>query len=298
MTVIGSAHAPCFSYGVSASSDSETCYTVNYERQGREAGVQVPLLPDPGASRALAQPFNHQSAPLDELRVSQVVLESVDQAVAPDAVIHVSRVPAAASGYAVVQAGIHAGHKFDAGVVAAESLRFELGPQCRVLVSFESVLVGDTLQPMHAAVVARVCRWRRARHAEACTSATSSVFRAPCAVSFPRFLAALDAVFVALIREACSAVVASEPSFRPLGSQVLLAFRLALGVMICARSAEACGTSRPPLFAAILAESRRDSSRLSWFVCHKASLPHVEARGFSLWRWSETASLLERGGVR
>src|SRR5699024_6994296 len=52
LTVIGSAHAPAFRRGVSASSDSETCYTVNYERQGCEAGVQVPLLPDPRAGRA------------------------------------------------------------------------------------------------------------------------------------------------------------------------------------------------------------------------------------------------------
>ena len=52
MTADRSAYAPCFSYGVSASSDSETGYTVNYERQGCEAGVQVPLLPDPRASRA------------------------------------------------------------------------------------------------------------------------------------------------------------------------------------------------------------------------------------------------------
>ncbi len=40
-----SAHAPAFRCGVSASRASETCYTVNYERQGCEAGVQVPLLP-------------------------------------------------------------------------------------------------------------------------------------------------------------------------------------------------------------------------------------------------------------
>src|SRR5699024_8328236 len=53
LTECGSAHAPAFRRGVSASSDSETCYTVNYERQGCEAGVQVPLLPDPRASRAV-----------------------------------------------------------------------------------------------------------------------------------------------------------------------------------------------------------------------------------------------------
>ena len=262
--------------GSSASNDSQVCY--------------------PRAGRALAQPFNHQSAPLDEFRVSQFVLESVDQAVAPDAVIHVSRVPAAASGYAVVQAGINARDQFHPCVVAPELLLFQLFPERGVLLPSESVLFGDTLQPMDAAVVARVCRWRRARHAEACTSATSSVFRTLCAVSFPRSLAALGAEFVALIREACSAVVASEPSFRPLGSQVLLAFRLALGVTICARAAEACGTSRPPLFAAILAESRRDSSRLSWFVCHKASLPHVEALGERLRRWCETVPHLVREG--
>ena len=292
-----SAQTPCFSYWVSTFPNMESCYAVKYERQGCEAGVQVPLLPDPRAGRALTESVYDLAAPLHELLLSEVVLECVDEPVAPDAVIYVSRVPAAASGYAVVQAGIHAGHKFDAGVIAAESLRFELDPQGRVLVSFESVLAGAVPQPMRAAVVARVCRWRRAGDAEAGTAAAPSILGALRAVSFPRPLSTSGAVLELFIREFCSARIASESIFRPLGSQDLLALRLALGVTVCARATKACSASRAALRPAVLTEPFRDTPGLCRFVSHVPILAHVEAGRECLWRWSETASLLERGGI-
>src|SRR5699024_315497 len=65
LTEMGSAQAPAFRYGVSASTDRQAWYTVNYERQGSEAGIQVPLLPDPRAGRS--------SGP--HIRVRQVCLQ-------------------------------------------------------------------------------------------------------------------------------------------------------------------------------------------------------------------------------
>src|SRR5699024_2291454 len=63
---MGSAQAPAFRYGVSASTDRQAWYTVNYERQGSEAGIQVPLLPDPRAGRSTGP----------HIRVRQVCLQS------------------------------------------------------------------------------------------------------------------------------------------------------------------------------------------------------------------------------
>ena len=274
MTGFRSAHAPCFSHGVSASSDSETCY-----------------------SRALTESVYDLAAPLHELLVSEVVLECVDEPVAPDAVIKIGHVSAFGSRRLVVEAGVYSRNQLYPGVVAPELLFLQLLPERGVLVPSKSILL-CIIEPVGAAVVtATRDGWGRARHAKPGTAAAPSILGTPRAISFPRPLSTSGAVLELFIREFCSARVASESSFRPLGSQALLALCLALGVMVCARATKACGSSRSALRTTVLTEPCRDSSRLSRFIRHKASLPHVES-GFSLWRWSETASLLERGGIR
>ena len=275
MTEIRSAHAPCFSYGVSASSDSETCY-----------------------SRALTESVYDLAAPLHELLVSEVVLECVDEPVAPDAVIKIVHVSAFGSRLLVVEAGVYSRNQLYPGVVAPELLLLQLLPERGVLVPSKSILL-CIIEPVGAAVVtATRGGWGRARHAKTGTAAAPSILGTQRAISFPRPLSTSGAVLELFIREFYSARVASESIFRPLGSQDLLALRLALGVTVCARATKACGASRAALRPAVLTEPFRDAPGLCRFVSHVPILAHVEAFGHSLWRWSETASLLKRGGVR
>jgi len=267
-----------------------------HERTGGEAGVQVPLLPDPG--RALAQSAYDGSAALHKLGFRQLVLKCVDEPIAPDTVIGIHRVASPAARDAVVKACIDARHQLNARVVAAEFLRLQPCPHSIVLITSESVLAKTTLKPVVATVVTGMRCRSRTHNTDTCTAFARPSSPHVAVVISPRTFAARRAGIERRVCQSSAAVIAGRFAGRPLRSKLGLGGRGPSAVLGRARPAQQRCPVRAALCATVFAESFSDASCLGRFVCHAPIIQPAEALRSSLRRWCKTVPRVAQGGDR
>ena len=253
---------------------------------------------DRRAGRALTNPAHNQPAAFDELTFGKVVLECVDEPIAPDGVVHITRIPSPANRHAVVKAGVHPRDQLHSGVITPEALRFQLRPHGVVLVARKSVLAEAILQPVISAVIAGVGdRSGASTNTEPRTAVPLSTFSAVVVVVLAGALAAAFAVLVlARHGKRRATCVAGCAVGSPLFAQPCLPGRLSLAVSVGAGTAKAGSPVRAARSPAVFAEPFRDAPGLCRFVSHVPILTHVEAGGFSLRRWCETVPHLVQEG--
>lgn len=269
-----SAQAPGFIRGVSASETAACC-------------------------AVLTQSGNNHSAAVDELGLRQVVLERIDQSVAPDGVVGVQQAPPATAGNSVIEAAVDARHETNARVVAAEVLRLKLCPHGVVGPPVESVPPEAVLKPVVATVVAPVRGRFWTRHAHACSAFRVPTNLAAGVVPAPRVFAARPALLERRIIKRRSAVVAGQRSGGgPFTSESRLPRRRTGAVLVGAWPTRPRGAVGSSLGSTVLTESFGDPPRLGCVICHLISIQPAEARRCSLRRWCETVPRLAREGNR